>query len=134
MVDLGRWHPQARGVAGLTKIRRLDMSGILARGRHTVVAALAIASDIGMIKVRRQPAVCRMAIITGFRTGNMIRRFARSAHAVVTRTATSQHFDVVYPDRGNPHCRSMATLTEISGLNMIDRPSGSGQSIMATDA
>ena len=132
VVDLGSRRPQGRRVAGLAEIRRLNMSGILARGRHTVVAALAIASDIGVIKIGGQPAVCRMAIITGFRAGNVIRRFARSAHAIVTRTTTSQHFDVIHPDRGNPHCRSMAALTEVSRLNMGCVLARGRHSIMAT--
>ncbi len=49
------WHPDVGGMTVLTHVAGLDMGQRLARRVRSVMAAEAIASDIDMIEIRRQP-------------------------------------------------------------------------------
>ena len=83
VIYTNRRRPQGRGLAGVTKIGRLDMRGVLAGCPHAIVTTLAIASDIGVIKIRRQPAISCVTVVAGFLAGYVARRLALGNHAVV---------------------------------------------------
>ena len=71
-------------VAVLTDFRCLDMRGILADCIGPVVAAEAISRDVDVIKIRRNPRVRRMAVITIVAAGDMRRVLPGGNCAIVT--------------------------------------------------
>jgi len=84
MVNRIYWREQNAVVAVLTDFRCLDMRWILADCVGPVVAAEAIAGDIDVIEIGRNPAICGVAIVAGVAAGDMRRVFARGYRAVVT--------------------------------------------------
>ncbi len=52
-------------------------------------------------------------------------RFARGGHAVVTIKTGSLDLQVIHPDYGRPEIAAMAILTDVAGLYVVDRGSGS---------
>ena len=89
-------------MAIFTNGRRLDVCAVLARRVGAVVAARAVAHNINMIEIRRNPADCRVAIVAGFTTRNVCRRLAGRDIAVVTGLAASNNLSVVYHHRRRP--------------------------------
>ena len=74
---IGMVHAHHRGPAAvpmtvLTKVRRLDVRGILAVRRTAIVATETAAGNTGMIEVGRCPGVRRVAVVTGIATGDVV--------------------------------------------------------------
>ena len=70
-------------VAVLTDVSRVDMRGVFACGIGAVVAAYAVVGNVDVIEVRRNPPVCRVAVVAVVTTGDMRRVLALGGHAVV---------------------------------------------------
>ena len=90
----------------------------LARRLHAVVTAEAIASDVDVIEIGRQPAIGRVTIAAVVATRNMRRVLACRCDAIVAGAAGAHHLGMV-----NRYCRhigygAVAILADIAGLNM----------------
>ena len=59
-----RWRPDIRVMAVFANFRGQNVCRVLAGCFNAVVAACAIAGDAYVVKIRGQPASCRMAVIT----------------------------------------------------------------------
>lgn len=94
------------------------MCRILAGCISAVVAIHAVASDIHVIEVRRQPADRAMTVIAVIATGNMRRVFAGRSHAIVTGTATAEYLRMVNDQNGNEYRRAVAVLTDVRCLHV----------------
>lgn len=113
-------HPKRCSMTSFTGIRTLDMGDIFARGGHAVVTTHAIACDIQMIEVGWQPRAGGMTVITSFLAGYVVCILARCGHAIVAGGATPQHFKVINLARRNPQGCGVASLADITALDMRD--------------
>lgn len=71
------------------------MCWILAGRFCAVMAAYAVASDIDVVEIRRQPADGAVTIIAGIATGNVCRVLANCDDAVVTATTGADNLAVI---------------------------------------
>lgn len=83
----------------------LNVVDSLARRVRAVVAACAVARDVDVIKVCRQPTRCGVAVIAVVTAGDMRWMFARCNNTVMAGAASPDHLRVVnckgrYPDIG----------------------------------
>ena len=78
-------------MAILADVGGLDMLTMLAGCGRTIVAAGAVAGHIGVIEVRRYPAVGGMAVGADIAAGNVIRCLARCRCAVVAARTAAPH-------------------------------------------
>ena len=95
VVDSNCWFPDSLAVAVLAYIGGLNMCGTLTRGINTVVTVDAIADDIEVIEVGRQPGDGRMTVIAIIAACDMCQVFPDRCNAVVTGSARAQHLRVV---------------------------------------
>ena len=77
------WNPDIGVVTVLTNFRCQNVRRVLAGCFDAVVAACAIAGDTYVIKIRRQPAGCRMAVIAVIAARDMCWMLACCCSAVV---------------------------------------------------
>lgn len=77
VIHLDYRYPEGRAMTGFADICSLDVVQVLSSGGHPVVTGDTRVHDIHMIKVRRQPCVGRMAVVTGFLAGYVIGIFTR---------------------------------------------------------
>ena len=105
--------PHIGVVAILADICCLDVRAVLASSSNTVMAVAAVVNDIRVVEVGRQPADCRMAVVTIDTARNMRWVFADRGDAIVAGTASAQHLSVVHSIRGRPYVRIVAVLTDI---------------------
>jgi len=87
VVDSKYRRPDIARVTVFANVARLHMRGILAGGFGTVVAAEAVARNVHVVEIRRQPANGRMTVVAIVATGDVRRMFAGRCEAVVTRPA-----------------------------------------------
>ena len=71
------------GMAVFTDIRRSNMPAILANRFRTVVTTNAVAGNIQVIEIRRQPTHGAMTVIAGIAARDMCQVFAEGNDAVV---------------------------------------------------
>ena len=95
VVDSHHRCENVRGVTILAHVSRLDMRRILAGRLRAVVAAHAVASDIDVIEVRRQPANAAVAVVAGVAAGDMGRILAGSLGTVVATEAIARNIHMV---------------------------------------
>jgi len=100
-------------MAALTDIRRLNMHQVLARRTETVVTTDAGVRNTDVIKVCRDPRVCRMTVFTVVAAANVCRVFAGRRRAVMTGEAASQDMQVIDKVRGRPHDVVMTIFANI---------------------
>lgn len=84
VIDSEHWREYVRGVAVFANVGRLYVCRILAGSVRSVMAAEAVARNIHVVEVRRQPGNRAVAVIAVVAAGDMIRRLARGSHAIVT--------------------------------------------------
>ena len=101
--DRGRF-PERGAVTVLADIRRLDVRRTLAGRVEAVVAAHAIARDVGMIEYGRHPGPGDMAVIALVARCNVSRVLAGRNEAVMAGAATACYGRVVHIGDGTP-CR-----------------------------
>jgi hypothetical protein len=78
-------------VAIFTDIGRIDMRDVLSLGRCAVVTAEAVCGYRGMIKIRGQPGIRRVAVIADIAAGDMVCVLTRRGAAIVATRTKSQH-------------------------------------------
>ena len=77
MVDPVDRHENNVVMAVLADIAGLDMRRILANRLNAVVTAEAIAGDVDVVEIRREPAIACMTVVACIATRNVRRMFAR---------------------------------------------------------
>lgn len=107
---------------------------ILARRIGTVVAARAVACDVDVVKVRRQPACCRMAVAAVVAAGDMRWGFSCCDDTVVAGAASTYYLCVVYRVSGYPDIGVMAVFADIGCQNVCQVLAGRFNAIVATGA
>ena len=95
MIDGHGGRKQIGAVTVFANGSRLNMRRIFAGGFHAVVTTGAVASDIQMIKVRRQPANGAVTVVAGVATRYMRRIFACGDNAVVAGSAVADDLVVI---------------------------------------
>jgi len=105
-------------MAVLADVSCLNVPGILANGFDAVMTADAIARDIEMVEVRREPAIACMTVITSITTGNVCWMFARCDGAIVAGRADADDLGMVYRISRREKHAVMAVLADIAGLEM----------------
>lgn len=102
VVDRVNGYPDVRGMAVFANIARLNMCLVLARGISAVMAAGTVASDIGVIEIRRQPASRGVAVVAVVATRNMILVLATRDDAIVAGATGPNHLCMINRVNRNP--------------------------------
>ena len=84
VIDRHYGAPCRCGVAVLANVRRQRMRRVLSSRVRAVMAAYAIACNVGVVEVGRDPRHSRMAVVTIVTAGNVRRMLAGRNRAVVT--------------------------------------------------
>ncbi len=121
-------------MAVLANIARLDVFWILTSGIYAVVAINTGTGDVQMIKVRRQPGNRRVAVVTGFATGDMRGILAAGCDAVMTGSASTYDLCMVDYIHWCPNIGIVAVLTDIRCLNVCGILAGCSHAVMAVAA
>ena len=98
VIDLGYRSPAAGSVAILAHIGGRDMVRTLTRDRFIIVAAYAVAVDIGVVVRHRGPCTGGVAAGTDVAAGDMVRRLTDDRVAVVAAEAGSYYLGMVDPN------------------------------------
>jgi len=134
VVDREHRRPDIAGVTVFANIARLHVRGALARGFGAVVAAEAVACNIDVIEIGRQPRDGCVAVVAIVATGDMRRVFSRCRDAVMTGTASTGYLCVVDSIDGRPYVGAMAVLADIRRLYVSQVLARGFRAVMATDA
>ena len=110
------------------------MGRVLAGRVGAIVTAGAIARDVHMIKIRRQPADGGMTIITIIAAGYVGRMLASRDHTVMAGATSPYYLGVVDGESGSPQVRRVAVFADIACLNMSRRFACSFYAVMAAYA
>ena len=95
VIDDHHRHKDICGVTVFTHNRRLNVCQAFTGCIRAVMAANAVASDVYVIEIGRQPANCAVAVIAIVAAGDMCRVLARGNGAIVAGAATSQNLRVI---------------------------------------
>ncbi len=94
------------------------MIDTLAGRINAIVAIHAIAGDIQVVKIRRQPGDRRVAVIASITAGDMCGVLTGRCDAVVTGTTGSNHMHVIDSICGRECAGVVAIFTDITCLNV----------------
>lgn len=94
------------------------MCRILARRITAVMAATAIIDDVDVIEVRRRPAGCRMAIVTGVVCVEVSGMLAGRRRTIVAGTAGADNLCVINRQHRRKDIGRVAVFADIGGLYM----------------
>jgi len=120
VIDCERGRENVGRMAVLANIAGLDVRKVFSGSFGAVVAADAIAADIHVVEIRRQPADGRVAVIAIVAARNMRCMFAGCRGAVMARAAGSQYLRMVDHYGRLEGGRAVAVLADIGGLH-VDR-------------
>ncbi len=134
VIDSERGRPYIRIVAVFADVACLDMCGMLAGGVGAVMTAGAITGNAHVIKIRRQPANRRVAVITIIATCNMGYMFAGRGNSVMAGTAHAQHLCVVNCGHRLKRYCAVAVFADIGRLYVCRAPARSISTIVTTNA
>ncbi len=118
VIDSIRGRECAGVVAIFTDITCLNVSQALACRIGTVMAATAVAGNVRVVEIRRQPADGRVAVVAVIAARNVCRVFAGGCHAIMTGPAGPDYLCVIHREHWCPHVGRMAIFTDITGLNV----------------
>lgn len=118
MIDTHHRAERDDAVTVLTNRSGLNMRCVLTGRVGTVMAAHAITRNVDVIKVRRDPGVCRMAIVTGLAARDVRRRLAGRNVAVVTGLTTADDLGVIDHCHWRPKIDAMAVFANGGRLNV----------------
>ena len=121
-------------MAIFTNFRRLDMGRILAGRVGTIVAAGAIARDVHVIEIRRQPADSGVTVVAVVAADHVVLVLATGGHTVMTGTTGTHYLRVIDGESGDPYIRRVAVFTNVAGLNMSWRLACSFHAVVAAYA
>lgn len=120
-------------MAVLTHVTRLHVGRVLACSVGTVMAAEAIARDVDVIEIRRQPGDRGMTIIAIVATRNVRRVLARGCDAIVAGTAGAGNLRMVDEVGRRPYVRVVTVFANVRRLNVCQVLAGSFRAIVAAD-
>ena len=115
-------------------VARLHMRRAFACRVSAVVAAKAVAGDVDVIEVRRQPANRRMTVVAVVAAGDVVQVFAGGREPVMTGAAGARHLRMVNEIRGRPDSRVVTVFTHIGGLYVCQTLAGGCSTVVAADA
>lgn len=98
---------------------------------RTVVTTHAVAHDVYVIKVRRQPARGAMTIVTGVAAGDVALVLADGNDAVVARTTAAKYLRVIDGHHGCEYVGSVAIFADIGCLDVCRALAGSIGAVVA---
>lgn len=124
--------PDCGAVTVLAHIRGLNMRRTLTRCLGTIVTTNTVAKYIYMIKVRRQPGISRVAIVTGSAAGNVGLVFTGCSNAIMAASTVPKNITVIEYSR-QPGCRVVTVVALVARRNMIKRFSSRLRAVMAGD-
>ncbi len=87
--------PDVGAMAVLANVARLDVRLVLAGRIDTVMTFGAIAREVQVIEIGRQPGDRRVAVVAVVAARDVRRMFTRCGEAVVTGTARAEHLRVI---------------------------------------
>jgi len=132
-------HPDSRRPHGHAVARLASIGGsqdvpvALSGSLHAVVATLAVARDAHVIKIRRDPGIGSMAIVTVLLAGDVIGVLAGGLHSVMTGGAGTEHLEVINAGGRHPQGCAMATLANLGRLDMGGILAGGGHAIVTAN-
>ena len=121
-------------VAVLADIAGLHVVRVLACRFYAMVTVDAGAADIDVIKIRRQPVCCRVAIVARVSAGDVCRVLAGRRNTIVAGDARSVHLCVIHGRNRCPFIGGVAVFTDIGGLQVCRILARSFQTVVTTDA
>ena len=110
------------------------MRRVLAGGVSAVVAAEAIAGDVGVIEVGRDPRIGCMAVVAIFATCNMRWVLARRYVAIVTGATGSEDLNVIYRISRRPDNVVVAVFADVGRRDVHRVLACRISTVMAVDA
>ena len=131
MVDGVGGRPDDVVMAVLAHVGCRDMRRVLAGGRNAVMAAGAVAGDVGVVKVCGQPCSRGVAVVAVVAAGNMCRVLAGCRYSVVASGAWADDLRMIDRERRNPAGCSVAVLAEIRCLDVVGMLAGRVEAIVA---
>ncbi len=134
VIDRKRGRPNIRRVAVLADIACLDVRRSFTCCINAIVAADAVARDVDVIEVRRQPGDRRMAVVAVVTASDVCRVFASCRDAIMTGTAASQNLCMVDREYGRPDVRGVAVFADVAGLDVRRSFAGGLRAIVAAKA
>ena len=105
-------------VAVLANVGCLRVCRVLADCVGAIVAANAVAVDVYVVKIRRQPCNCAMAVVAVVTARNMRRVFASCGNAVMAGAATTKHLGVIDHHHGRKHTCVVTIFTYVGCLRV----------------
>jgi len=121
-------------MAILADVSCLNVPGILANGFDAVMTADAIARDIEMVEVRREPAIACMTVITSITTGDVCWMFSRGDGAIVAGRTDADNLGMVDRISRREDHTVMTVLADIACLNMRWMLADGVGAVMAAEA
>ena len=121
-------------MAVLAYICRINVRGVLAGRVRAVVAADAVVGDVHMVKVRRNPGVSRVAVITVVATRKVRRVLAFGRHAVVAGEARANDLRVIDQVGWRERHVVVAVLAYVRRIDMDGVLTGCVRAVVAADA
>ena len=115
-------------------ISGLHMCRILARCIRAVMTANAIADNVDVIEIRRQPANGAMAIIAVVAAGDMRRVLAFSNDAVMTGATAANDLGMIDDYNGHKHRGAVTVFTDVRRLDVCRVLADRFRTVVAVDA
>lgn len=113
MIDPYHRGPSRIAVTILADIVGLDVGAVLTGYRGTIVATRTVSRYIGVIEIRRNPALGCMAIATLIYTYDMIRGLTCRSNAVVAVRTGALDVSMIDPGHGYPAVSAVAGVAEL---------------------
>lgn len=121
-------------MAVFADIRCLHVRRILSRRIRAVMAANAIARNVDVIEIRRNPANGAVAIITVVAAGDMRRVLASCNSAIMTGATAANDLGMIDDNHRYKNRRAVTIFTDICRLNMRRVLAGCFRAVVAVDA
>ena len=113
MVDDEYWRPKIHTMAIFANVGCFNMRRVLAGRIGAIVATRAVAKNIDVVKIRRQPGHGRVAVVASVAAGEVCSVFSGGGNAVMARTAAAEHLRVINDIGRQPGNRVMAILADV---------------------
>ena len=133
MVHLDCRRPCTCAMAVFTRVTGINVTGVLARRRGSVVAIHTRSCYAAVIERRPRP-ICRIVtIVAGIRTRNVVGWFSRRHRIVVATGTRSAHRRVIHLGYRRPSAGIVAAFAGIRGVDMCRTLAGRRGSVVTVD-
>ena len=134
MVNGNHRYPCQFAMTVFADVGRIDVRRVLARRIRAVMAADASAGYPGMVKVRRDPGDCRMAIITIVPACDVRRMLAGCCRAVMAGSAGTGYLGVIDRVGWHPYRVVVAIFADIGRIDVRRVLAGRIRAVVAAEA